>query len=276
MIPEEDGAYTGISDVEYHADRDSLSSSGARKLLKSPAKFHWSMSQEPETAEHFDIGKFVHAKVLGVGEPIVIIDADSYNTKAARADRDAAYAEGKIPMLKAKAEEATQMAEAILKHPGAGQLLEAGTPEVSAYWHDLPTKVRLRARFDKLREFLDGRRPLVIDVKTTANADPDEFPWTAEKFGLHIQAAWYLAAIRAIGIHDDAAFIFINVEKEPPYLVSLTRLPVQAIDLGSRKMRRAVDLYAECSEAGHWPDYGNEIHTVDLPQRAYYREEATA
>lgn len=273
-IPADDGIYSGIDDISYHADRGSLSSSGARKLLKSPNKFNWAMSQPPETAVHFDIGKFVHAKVLGVGEPVVIIDAENYSTKAARAERDAAHAEGKIPILKAVAEEATRMAEEVLKHPGAAQLLEEGTPELSAYWHDLATKVRLRARFDKLREFSNGRRPIVLDLKTTTNGDPDEFGWTAEKFGLHIQLAWYVAAVRAIGIHDDALFVFINVEKEPPYQVSLTRLTVNAIGLGEREMRRAIDLYAECKAADHWPDYGNEIHTVDLPQRAYYREEA--
>lgn len=277
VIPEEDGVWSGISDIDYHADRSSLSSSGARTLLKSPAKFRWQMSQPPQTAKHFDIGHFVHAKVLGVGQPIVIIEADSYKTKAAQAKRDEAYAAGKIPMLEADAAEATRTAEAVLKHPGAARLLDRGIPELSAYWHDLDTGVRLRARFDLLREFTDGRPPLVIDVKTTGtSAAPEEFSATAGKYGLHFQEAFYREAVRATGIHEDAVFVFINVEKEPPYLVSLTRLTPDAIILGAQRMRRAVDLYASCIAADQWPGYGNEIHTVDLPRWTYTQEDQPA
>lgn len=272
IIPEDDGIYSGISDIEYHADKHSLSSSGARKLLRSPSKFHWAQSQPPETAKHFDIGHFVHGEVLGVGQPVVIIDADSYKTKAAQTERDAAYAAGNIPMLKGDADEARKMVAAVLAHPGAAKLLEDGTAELSAYWHDLDTRARLRARFDKLREFPDGRPPLLIDLKTTTSADPDDFGATAGKFGLHFQAAWYREAIRAIGVHDDASFVFINVEKEPPYEVSLTRLPETAMELGARQMRRAIDLYAECRATDTWPGYGNEIHTRDIPRWVYNQE----
>ncbi|POY10461.1 PD-(D/E)XK nuclease-like domain-containing protein [Mycobacterium kansasii] len=278
VIPEDDGLYTGISDVDYHADKASLSSSGARRLLRSPAKFRWQLDQPPETGTHFDVGHFVHAKVLGVGQPVVIIDASDYKTKAAQRARDEAYAAGHIPMLRTAAAEAQQMAEAILAHTGAKRLLEGGTPELSVYWHDLATKVRLRARFDSMREFPDGRQPLVVDVKTTGtSAAPEDFAAAAGKYQLHFQNAWYDAAVRAIGIHPDGArFVFINVEKDPPYLVSLTQLQPSAIALGAQRVRRAIDLYAQCLATDHWPGYGDDIHTVDLPRWTYFQEEQIA
>lgn len=271
MTPVDDGVYANISDVDYHADRDSLSSSGARKLLDSPAKFRWLMDQPVETAKHFDVGHFVHALILGVGQPVVVIEFDSYRSKAAQEERDAAYAAGKIPMLVGDVAECKAMAEAVLAHPTAAALLSEGTPELSAYWHDIATKVRLRARFDWLRVFASGRRPILADVKTSGTpVGPDSWGSTAAKFRLHFQNAWYVKAVREVGIHDDAGFVFINVEKDPPHLVSLTQLPTQAIDLGAASVRKSIDLYAQCRDTDTWPGYGDEIHVVDLPRWAYY------
>lgn len=273
-VPAEDGIYGGIPDTVYHSDKHSLSSSGARDLLASPAKFAWQRNQPPKNARHFDIGHYVHGKVLGVGSPVVVIDADDYRSKAAKEQRDQAYADGLVPILRKEVAELDAMAEAVLAHPTAAALFEEGVAELSMWWHDTETGVRCRARTDWLREYPDGRRPIIGDVKTTGTgASPSAFSATAGKGGLHIQEAWYREAARECGIHDDPWFIFINVEKDPPHLVSLTQLTPRAVELGAARMRAAIDLYANCLANDHWPDYGPDIHTVDLPNWVYYQEE---
>lgn len=270
-IPEEDGIWSGVDELDYHADLTSLSSTGARTLLASPRKFRWQQDNGGRpNAKHFDTGHYVHSLVLGVGMDVEIIDAENYTTKFAREQRDKAYAAGRIPMLRNDALEAEEMARQIRNHPDAAALLNRsdGYPELSCYWHDEPTGVRLRARIDWLLPYA------AVDVKTAASADPSDWGSAAAKWKLHFQAAWYLEGLRALGIEIGSRFFFLNVEKEPPYEVSVTRLPDRALALGARQVRKAIDLYATCQESGVWPGYPPGIHTVDLPQWLYYQEEA--
>lgn len=271
MIPTDDGIYPDIAEASYHGDAGSLSSSGARQILSSPAKFRY-RQDNPEHSTAFDMGSAVHSRVLGVGAPVVIVDAASYATKAAREQRDKAYADGKTPILMDDAERVEAMTDAVLEHPTAAALFADGDPEQSLFWHDPDTGVRLRARIDWLRP--GASRLIAIDLKTTGvSASPREWGGTAAKWKLHFQAAWYLTALEQLGLCDNPAFVFVNVEKEPPHLVSVTQLPEQAIALGRREMRRAIDTYADCSKRDEWPGYSPEIHVVDLPRWAYYQEE---
>ena len=44
-----------------------------------------------------------------------------------------------------------------MAHPSAAALLDEGTPELSGYWHDVETGVRLRFRPDWLTELASRR-----------------------------------------------------------------------------------------------------------------------
>lgn len=71
------GVYAGIPDAEYHGAQWALSSSGARYLLRAPALFVARM-ERPRTSKAFDLGRAVHAKVLGVGAEIVTAPPEGY------------------------------------------------------------------------------------------------------------------------------------------------------------------------------------------------------
>lgn len=270
MIPSKDGMYGDISEPEYHQDAGSLSSSGARLILSSPAKFKYRQAN-PEHSTAFDMGSYVHALVLGVGAEVVVIDAANYTTKAAKVARDEAYEAGKTPMLIGDVELGYAMFRAVMGHPTAAALFAEGDAEQSLFWHDEQTGVRLRARIDWLRP--GASRLIAIDLKTTGvSASPQEWGSTAAKWKLHFQAAYYLTALEQLGLCDNPAFVFCNVEKEPPHLVSVTQLTEAAIELGRREMRRAIDTYARCLETDAWPGYSTEIHLCDLPRWTYNQE----
>lgn len=262
------GALAGVPESEYHADRSSLSSSGARTLLQSPAKFKWAQDH-PKRATYFDVGSYVHALVLGEGAGVHVIDADDYRGKAAREARDQAYADGLTPLLRADHELAQRMCESVNAHPLAATLLSEGEPELSLYWIDPETGIKLRARLDWFRP-VDGADPVVVDLKTTAaSASPEAFAASAAKYKYHFQAAWYLEGMRQTGLADNADFLFVTVEKEAPHLVSVTQLCADALALGERQMREAVRIYAACLETDTWPGYGDDVTVIDLPRWAY-------
>lgn len=258
----ETGIVDGMPNHEYHA-HDSLSATGLKILAtQTPAHYRWKMDN-PEHKAAFDLGTAAHSLVLEDDHShIVVVDADSWRTKAAQQQRDDAYEQGKVPLLVKDYQMVKTMHDSVAGHPLAKIALEGGKAEQSIFWDDPETGTRLRCRPDKLD--LESRiGPLIIDLKTTVNADPREFGKTTHNLGYHQQAAHYLDGVKAT-TGADAAFLFVLVEKTAPYLVSVVELDAEALDIGRAKNRRAISIYNQCKTSGEWPGYPTS-EPVNLP-----------
>ena len=269
----EPGVYD-LPEFIYHADPvpgGSLSQSGAKKLLSTcPARFRYEQDNPPGPTRAMELGTAAHKLVLGVGADLVEVEAKDWRSKDAKEAADAARARGAVPLLSEEMRTVEAMAEALSQHPIARALLnrDAGTPEASLFWRDDETGVMLRSRFDFLPDRGVRDRLLVSDYKTCVSAHPDKFQKSAYDFGYFQQAAWYLSGVRALGLADDAAFVFIAQEKAPPYLVSVFDVDFVALDYGHSRNREAIDLFAECVAANHWPGYADDVVTLRLPRWA--------
>ena len=265
----------GMPDAEYHADPvegGSLSSTGARTLLRSPALYQWEQAHRVEK-DTYDVGHAVHYKVLGVGAPLVLCNFDSWRTKDAREAKVAARLAGGAPILTKDAAVIDAMAEAMLAHPLAKALLEKpGKAEQSIFAPDPTTGVWLRARIDRLPDPGEGRT-IAVDVKTAISADPYEFRRSAAGFGYDVQAEWYQAVLRMARGDTDTAFIFAIVEKDPPHLVSVVELVAEFPEIGRRKMRRAIDTFNACRDSDEWPGYEPIVHAVEPPRWYVYQDQ---
>lgn len=272
-IPEADGIYSRISDVEYHQDHESLSSSGARTLTQlTPEEFHANRLEPPNPKPQYDFGHVCHKMVLGEGSQIVRVDARDWRTNVAKEAREKAWAAGKVPVLKATIDTAQRMAGKVFEHRLAAKLLEAGAAELSGYWHDDETGVRLRCRPDWLPEYRGGR-PIIVEYKSAASANPRRFSKSAGDYGYHQQAAWTIDGLAECADVDDAAFLFIVQQKDSPFLVSVVQIDPEDVELGRRQNRAAIRLYADCVEAGRWPGYEG-LTTVSLPGWLRYQIES--
>ncbi|HEY2066351.1 MAG TPA: PD-(D/E)XK nuclease-like domain-containing protein [Gemmatimonadaceae bacterium] len=264
-VPKTDGIYAHIPETVYHGDKGSLSSSGARALLNTtPAEFDHQRREPPNPKPQYDFGHAAHKMVLGEGQQLVRVDADDWRTNAAKEKREHAWAEGKSPLLKKDIDIAQRMAGKVFAHRLAARLLADGSAELSGYWRDRATGVRLRCRPDFVPEVGNGR-PILVDYKTSTSASPRHFVKQAAEYGYHNQAAWYIDGFAAAAGVEGAAFLFIVQQKTAPYLVSICQLHPDHVDLGRRQNRRAVDLYAQCVESKTWPAYGDAIHNCELP-----------
>lgn len=260
----EAGIVLDMSDADYHS-RPELSSTEARLLLQSPAKYRWRKDNPPliDDSPKFDIGKAVHAKVLGVGAEVVVVDADDWRTKTAREAREDARAAGKAPLLTREFEAVNAMAESVLADAIACALLsQPGDAEVSLFIDvdGVPT----RARFDFLPDQSE-RRTVAVDLKTTVDASKRAFESSVAKYEYAVQRAWYLDAHKAITGDTDAEMIFLAVEKEPPYLVAKYQVPMTWAEKGNRMAATARKKWVECMNAGRWPGYPEEIQLLDEP-----------
>lgn len=268
------GVVHNMPDAVYHSDpveAGSLSSTGARRILDSPARFIWEQ-QHREGRRAFDVGHVAHTKILGVGAPIVtypdehLTPSGNPSTKAAtRAWEDEQRANGLAIISRADLAVVDAMAEAVLAHKGARELLElAGHSEVSAFGIDPDTDVWCRARFDRLTD-----NGLAIDLKTTAGtASPAGFGRDAAKFGYPIQEAHYLDTIEwAIGrdAELEPPMHWIVVEKRAPHLVAVHQMPEDAQMLGRELAAQARHIYAECRATNTWPGYPTETLTAAVP-----------
>lgn len=265
--PVKHGMRSGIPEHVYHDDKQSLSFSGAKLLLppSCPAKFKEYRDNPPKPRRVFDFGHLVHKLILKEGGEIVEIDAPDFRTKAAQQARDEAHAEGKVPVLAKEVERARIIAERVHQHPAAGPLLQRGHPEMSLYARDRETGVELRGRIDWLT--LHNEQTTAVEVKTTVCAEPDDFSRTGGRLRYHIQGAWYLDLLIALGITPDPAFYTIAVEKEPPFLVSVVEWDAPSIARGRELKREAIDIYADCVRRGDWPSYpdNDQITPISVP-----------
>lgn len=266
-----EGLHYDLPHADYLAAHDWLSASGIKRLIPPSTPAHFKAAQGVE--EHkpaFDFGKAAHARVLGVGETVVVVDADDWRSKAARDARDAAYEQGKVPILARDNTVIDGMAASLGAHPVAPLLFATGEAEVSAFWTDAETGVKCRARFDWLPEKVEGKRLIVPDLKTATTAAPSEFAKAAARFGYYVQAEHYLDGLQTLGVDADPAFVFVVIEKESPYLVSVSQF---AKPDDRRLARGAVDrarrVFKECTKSGDWYGYPEAINDLGLPVWLY-------
>lgn len=268
-VRREPGLYPDVDEAEYHGDLDALSNSGAKALLNTVPEqwfYDWTHPGTPEVNEIMEFGSAVHSLTLGVGAPVVEIHADNWNKKAEQEARKKHRAAGEIPLLTKRYRQAVAMADNVRMHPVIGPRLEKSERELSGWFKDPETGVMRRFRVDALYTSSHGDA-LAMDVKTAETADPKEFANSIRKFGYHQQDPWYVDGLAANDV--PAAFLFVVVGRKPPHLVSLNSVPAEFVAYGRQRSRRAIDTYAGCLAAGHWPGYGNAIHEIDQPAWAY-------
>lgn len=269
-----------MPDAEYHADPvegGSLSSTGAKTLLRSPAHYKW--QQENRVASTtFDLGHAVHSMILGVGMEIVAIPEEilasngAASTKEAKAFIAEARDAGKVPLKADVVAECNTMMESILAHPLARTLLEReGKAEQSLFAQDPLTKVWLRARVDHLPNAADDQT-VVVDLKTAASADPRDFSRSAAEYGYDIQSEFYQHVVTLARGDKNTAFRFIVVEKSAPYLVSVIELDAEFAAIGKARMRRAIELFKFCKETDEWPGYNPDTNLISPPTWLAYEE----
>jgi exodeoxyribonuclease VIII len=173
---------------------------------------------------------------LWEGKDVVIVDPDTYNTVRA-------------------------IAESVRRHPVAARILAQGEAEMSAF--GLVDDVRCKARPD----WWSGVMRIVADLKTTNDASPAGVARSVANFRYHVQQPFYTDVMAAEGLAVDS-FVFIFVEKTPPFLVGVYVLDTEAVEIGREEYQRDLAMYRECKETGIWPGLSERLELITLPRWA--------
>lgn len=284
-FPTSPGLHFDVPEDVYHRAFEFLSSTGARTLAhRTPAHFAWQQTHPRKPKTTFDIGTAAHALLLGKGADVVVLEHATFNTKAAREDRDAAYAAGKVPLLAHQRDEVDDMVAAVRADPVAGKLFARDDchAEVTVVGQDPETGVWCRARTDWLLPVVDGEPITFVDLKTSAD-DVDEFHLAASvsKWSYHQQIDHYSDCLRwALDLDPEypVGAVLVAVEKDPdgPHLVNIGGPDDDALHYAHEDNRKARHRFARYSAAGHWPGHqrpGDQPLALSLPSWRIYQYE---
>lgn len=277
LVVDAPGLYD-MTDEVYHGDpvpAGSLSSSGTKDLLppSCPAIYRYKRDHRDELHKRaFDFGHAAHLEILGVGAEVEVVDERDWKKKTAQEAQKAAYAAGKVPLLTREAEQVKAMGRALRADPVASALFnpDHGVAEQSMFWVDAEFGVWRRIRIDWLK-MQPGRRPLVVDYKSTTALDDRSIAKAVHNWSYHQQQPFYLDGVKALNVADDPAFLFAFQLKTPPYLVRVVQLDAEAVKLGRERNLRALELFRDCQASGVWPAYSSEITQISLPRYAEWQ-----
>jgi hypothetical protein len=260
----------GLPARDYHA-LPSLSSSGVKKLLRSPAHYLHERTRENAPTDAMRIGTAVHTLVLEPERAGEVVAMPEFNMRT-NAGKAAAIEWLEAHPNRQAFDAATydriqRAADAVRAHPGAARLLTEGTAERSVFWRDQAEGIDCRARFDWHRE--DGG---IVDLKTAKDASPAGFSRAIGAYGYHISAAHYCQGAEHVFGAFPRFWGFVVVEPEPPFAVACYVLDEASIRAGMALCARAYRAFRQCVDSGAWPAYPSTIEPISAPRWALRTE----
>ena len=127
------------------------------------------------------------------------------------------------------------LVEGVRLNTRLAELLDRGTPEISAIFTEPLTDTLCKLRADLVVDHPD--EPLtIIDFKTTNARDADHFLWQCSAYDYDRQAAFYTDALRA------GRFLLVGVQKTEPFGVFAIEVSEQLLAEGRQKYQRLLRL----------------------------------
>ncbi len=291
------GIHRDVPEDEYHR-WDAFNVSLAKVIREqTPAHARRYQQHPPESSAAMEFGTAVHCAILEpekFGEKVILglrHDRRSAANKAAWELFEKEHA-GKIILKADQLDHCSAMAAAVEDHPLAMSLLTApGIKEASMVWQDAPARtgdeelgMLCKARIDILCRWRNFN--CIVDVKTiagytaptpvsprgTGGASKRRLEQQMASFSYDMQAGFYLRGAKILA-PEERRFLFIFVEKTPPYGVHVVEPNITMLGEGEDKCRLAMRTWARCEKSGSYPCYGNEITSIDIPKYAQMTEE---
>jgi hypothetical protein len=120
---------------------------------------------------------------------------------------------------------------------------------------------------------------LIVDIKTTDDASPHRWQWSAVDYGYHRQAWLYQKAVK-LEVGEWYRFVFAVVEKPKPSTrgipptVALYELDIETVMMGREDVLTLATDYETRLETNNWQQpYSSGIVPLRLPKRRVYSEE---
>ena len=251
-----------ITNAEYHGRKTHISSTGIRTFKKNKKQFEYSLTHDlvKQTKAMAD-GTAVHAFFLERDKfdtDFVIKPADMrLNTKAGK--EWAQEHQSKIIIDSELGNNLYEMEKSFMDSPAKLIYDIKGQADLSYFWDDFGT-IKGKCRPDWISD--DGS--IVVDVKTTTDASHKGFQKSIANWGYYLQLGWYLRGLRKLGL-PVKEFIFIAIEKTPPFCVGVYSADQNMIDFAMKELDQLMPEIQTAMVSNEFPDYTPEITSIGLP-----------
>lgn len=256
---------------EHYFGLPAYGSHDIKRALKSPAHVHGEASYSSAALRlggAFHLYTLVNPELV---QPEPLVNKRTTEGKAEIARFQAGLPPGAMAIDAEEHQTVRSMFEAIHGHKYARALLEAkdGVNEIAGVVTEGAVNKRVKP---------DRRIPskgMIVDLKTCDDCSGDVFGRDATKYRYWLQAAFYLdtaneiEALLGSGIRYEL-FLFLVVEKKPPFGVRVFEVSREGIDLGREQWTKGWKLIEQSAKTGVWPKYHQEIEVLVPPAYAFY------
>ena len=271
-----------MTEKEYNA-APGIRRSDLWRIRESPEKFKWAMDHPEPQSSSLIFGSMVHKLLLEpdtFADEYIVAPQIDRRTKAGK-EEYAAFCETakeKCVISLEDYETATAMVGKAMADPSVAKLLMTGQHEVPYLWTDPDTGLACKVKCDCVTQMPGLAVPVIVDYKTTTNAQTGAFIRDAVKYGYFFQAAMYSEGLkRATGLDAQPLFCFIVQEKKPPYAINTCTVSNDGLTKGMDIFRELIGIYRDCLETGDWYGYLGPTHTpneISMPTWAEWTKEA--
>lgn len=252
--------YRGISNEDYHKG-PGISSSNIKTVINETIGAYLEEKANPkEQTPALKLGTAIHTRILEPdlfkkiysdtmpeiparrGETKKIYEEwekehldyliNNYGGKLDSPQWAKEYVKWKHPELIFLSEKEMAICEGAYKswseHPEIQQIFSKGEAEISLYWIDEATGLLCKARPD----WMNPEWPCLPDIKSCQMAGLDEFEGDITTHDYHVSAAWYLDGAQQVFGMDFKDFVYIPIEKKPPYQITYYPADMGSVELG--------------------------------------------
>lgn len=288
------GIYSGIDIEDYHhnpflCDGPSISSTGIKQVIARPSVY-WAYSPynkkrfERAGTDALNFGKAAHMLLLGEEgfSQRYALRPETYpndqdkkwnsNSKDCKAWLEEQVSAGRTVITQTEIDKIRYMRDSLSKHTAIQNGVLNGLIE-----HTMLTrrgKIWVRTRPDAIPKASGD----FADLKTTDQIRYEDLERAIYNYGYHVQAALVRMNARLLmgeGF-EFGTFLFVFVEKSPPYDVRVVEIRSEDMDLGEQQVNIALDRMQKCIDRWQWPGdegFSQTIAPIGLPGWARTRIE---
>ena len=269
--------------MDYY-EIDALSNSSLSVLKRSPQEFHERFvtgKQKGEETDAMRLGSAVHMLALEPEKfdsqyvvlegPINAKTGNPYgrDTKAFTEWLEAASVdETRKVLIREDVESSLNIARAFHSHEIIEGLMSVGGKEFEktlllTYQYDDGSSERVKCKPD----CIIPAESIIIDLKTSSDPRPDEFQWSALRYGYYRQAAIYLDACE-VYYGKEFRFLFGVVNSKAPNECGVFELTPGDIQRGRDEYHELIEEYSRRLAGNNWrSDWQVGIHSLSLPRK---------
>lgn len=251
---------------DYHS-LPQMSKSALAKFAESPKLYEYIYilgNTIPRTPDMI-LGSAVHKMALEGGDVFnndyTVAPQVDRRTKVGKSEWSAFLekSKDKVVLTSDQFDDVLGMVSSMQVHPVVGPLLERVNQVETSLLYELDG-VPMRSRLDGITD-----DTTIIDIKTCRSAGYWGFRKTIIDFKYNWQAFIYSHGYaKCLGVFPKD-FLFLAVEKTPPYECSVVRITDKSMEEAAAEVKDTLDFFKECKVKDEWPSaYAEGVIEIDV------------